>query len=286
MVALQFAPIPGLPAVDVGVFGGSGFYSFLDHVTEIVIDTPWGAPSAPLAIGTIAGLRVAFLARHGRAHEVPPHRVNYRANVAAMAQLGVRSLLAPFAAGSLQPTIHPGEFVVVDQLVDRTSARPETFHDHFDGGPQHVSLADPYDPRLRTLLVDVGREHGITVHDGGTVVVVNGPRFSTRAESAWFATMGWHVVNMTQHPEAALAREAGLRFGAVALVTDYDAGLAGSPEVAPVTQDEVFALFEQNVDRIRSVLYGTITRLAAPGVGVPLRSPSTAQPGATPARVR
>ncbi len=285
-MALQFARIPSLPAVDVGVFGGSGFYSFLDDVTQIAVDTAWGPPSAPLAVGTVGGIRVAFLPRHGREHEVPPHRVNYRANVAAMAQLGARMLLAPFAAGSLQPTIRPGEFVVVDQLVDRTSGRQETFHDHFDDGPQHVSLAEPYDPGLRALLVDVAREQGVTVHDGGTVVVVNGPRFSTRAESAWFATMGCHVVNMTQHPEAALAREAGLRFGAVALVTDYDAGLAGSPEVAPVTQDEVFAIFEQNVDRIRRVLYGAITRLAAPTAGVPPRSPSTAQPGAIPARAR
>jgi 5'-methylthioadenosine phosphorylase len=281
-MALELGPIPGVQSVDVGVFGGSGLSSFLDDAESVEVETAWGPPSAPIAIGSVAGLRVAFLPRHGRGHELPPHRVNYRANVAAMAQLGVRTLLAPFAAGSLQATIHPGEFVVVDQLVDRTSARPETFHDQFDDGPQHVSLADPYDPELRALLVDVGREQGVSVHDGGTVVVVNGPRFSTRAESAWFSTMGWHVVNMTQHPEAALAREAGLRFAAVGLVTDYDAGLEGSPATVAVTQEEVFAIFEQNVDRVRSLLYGVITRLGADADGRSPRPGPTRRPMPTP----
>lgn len=252
------------PIADVGIFGGSGFYSFLECAEEVAVETPWGAPSAPIMVGTVGGVRVAFIARHGRDHEFPPHRVNYRSNVDAMRRLGVRVLLAPFAAGSLQPTIHPGDFVVVDQLVDRTWGRPETFHDHFDNGPQHVSLADPYDSELRSALVAVGRDQGITMHDGGTVVVVNGPRFSTRAESAWFRSAGWHVVNMTQHPEAALAREAGLRFAGVALVTDYDAGVEHLPDVEPVTQEQVFAFFESNVHRLRDLLHAVIPRFADP----------------------
>ena len=177
--------------------------------------------------------------------------MNYRANVDAMRRLGVRSILAPFAAGSLRPDAVAGHLVVVDQLVDRTSGRAETFHDHFADGPCHVSMADPYDATLRSDVLataDATRDGGA---DGGTVVVVNGPRFSTRAESSWFRAMGADLVNMTQHPEAALAREAGIAYAGIALVTDYDAGVADDPAVAPVTQDEVFACFERNLARVR-----------------------------------
>lgn len=252
------------PAADVGIFGGSGFSSFLEDTDQVVIDTPWGATAAPITVGTLGRMRVAFLPRHGLRHEFPPHRVNYRANIDAMRKLGVRAILSPFAAGSLQPTIQPGDFVVVDQLVDRTSGRADTFHDDFANGPQHISLADPYDTELRALLVDVGRNHGNTMHDGGTVVVINGPRYSTRAESQWFQSAGWHVVNMTQYPEAALAREAGLRFAGIALITDYDTGIDHLPDVKPVTQDQVFASFENNVHRLRDLLLTAIPRLAEP----------------------
>jgi 5'-methylthioadenosine phosphorylase len=247
---------------DIGVFGGSGFYSFLDDVEAHAVSSPYGDPSARVAIGTLEAVRVAFIPRHGQNHEFPPHRVNYRANVAAMRELGVRALLAPFAAGSLQPTIHPGDFVVVDQLVDRTWGRADTFYDTFDDGPTHVSLADPYDEYLRHELSTATAELGVTVHDHGTVVVVQGPRFSTRAESAWYRGQGWDVINMTQYPEAALAREAGIPYGAVALVTDYDTGLEGEPGVEPVTQEQVFAFFEDNVHRVRDVLFAVIPRLA------------------------
>ncbi len=274
------------PTADVGVFGGSGFYSFLDDVHEVALETAWGPPSAPVTIGMIGDVRVAFLPRHGVGHHLPPHRVDYRANVAAMAALGVGALLAPFAAGSLQPTIHPGDFVVVDQLVDRTSGRVETFHDHFHDGPRHVSLADPYDERLRSMLVAAGRAEGFLMHERGTVVVINGPRFSTRAESEWFGKMGWDVVNMTQHPEAALAREAGLPFGAVALVTDYDAGLAGRSDIEPVSQDRVFELFERNIDRLRSLLRGVITRWSEPDSAAGTPATTTAPRHSTRSRVR
>jgi 5'-methylthioadenosine phosphorylase len=260
---------------DVGVFGGSGFYTFGDNAVGLSIDTSWGAPSAPVTIVDVGGIDVAFLPRHGIHHELPPHRVDYRANVAAMQALGVRALLAPFAAGSLRPDLRPGDLVVVDQLVDRTYGRVDTFHDHFAEGPQHVSLADPYDDELRRALLDAARAEGATVHDGGTVVVINGPRFSTRAESRWFASMGWDLVNMTQYPEAALAREAGVPYAALALVTDYDAGLEHDPTIAPVSQEQVFALFEQNLERLRAILVGAAD-LAVRGA-----STTTPRPGST-----
>ncbi len=252
---------PSSAVADIGVFGGSGFYDFVDDLEQRIVRTAYGDPSGPVTIGTVGEHRVAFLPRHGRTHQFPPHRVPYRANVAAMRDLGVRLLLAPFAAGSLQPTIHPGEFVVVDQLVDRTSGRPDTFYDSFDDGPHHVSLADPYDDDARQVLVDTAKRLGITVHERGTVVVVQGPRFSTRAESAWYRSLGWDVINMTQYPEAALAREAELRYAGIALVTDYDTGLEGIPGVEPVTQEQVFGFFEQNVDRIRELLLAAIPSL-------------------------
>ncbi len=239
---------------DLGVFGGSGFYSFLDDAEGVSVVTAWGPPSAPITIAHVAGLDVAFLPRHGVRHELPAHRVDYRANVAAMSALGVSALVAPFAAGSLRPDLKPGDLVVVDQLVDRTHGRTDTFYERFDDGPAHVSLADPYDPALRDVLLAAARAEGATVHDGGTVVVINGPRFSTRAESRWFSRMGWDLVNMTQYPEAVLAREAGIPYAGLALVTDYDSGLDDDPGVEPVTQEQVFAMFAANLDRLRAVL--------------------------------
>jgi 5'-methylthioadenosine phosphorylase len=243
---------------DVGVFGGSGLYRFLLDVEEVSIDTPWGPTSAPIAIGALGDRRVAFLPRHGAKHTLPPHRVPYRANIWALRELGVRAVLSPFAAGSLQRDIHPGDVVVCDQLVDRTWGRPDTFYDTFEGGPVHVSLADPYDDELRAVVIEAARELELTTHERGTVVVTQGPRFSTRAESAWYREAGWHVINMTQYPEAALAREAGLPFCGVALVTDHDAGVDG---IEPVTQEAVFAVFEQNVERVRALLAASIPKL-------------------------
>jgi len=269
------------PRADVGVFGGSGFYAFLDDATEVRVSTEWGTPSGPVMLATLAGLRVAFIPRHGRAHEHPAHRVDYRANVAAMRALGVRALIAPFAAGSLQPNLCPGDFVVVDQLVDRTQGRIDTYHDHFADGPQHVSLADPYDADLRRVLLEATHAEGVGTHDGGTVVVINGPRFSTRAESRWFSQMGWDLVNMTQYPEAALAREAGLAYAGLALVTDYDAGLEGDASVEAVSQERVFEMFEANLDRLRAVLERSVGLLAERGATptTPARQPIAAPAG-------
>lgn len=240
----------------VGVFGGSGFYSFLEKTEQAAIDTPYGAPSAPITIGEIAGRRVAFLPRHGTKHEYPPHRIPYRANLWAFRELGVNRVLAPTAAGSLQPHVRRGDFVVSDQVVDRTSARAQTFYD----GPEtvHVSLADPYCEDMRQIAITKARSLGIDVHETGAVVVIEGPRFSTRAESQWFSTMGWEVINMTQFPEVALARELELCYCNISLITDYDAGVEG---VAPVTVPEVIKVFNDNNAKLRDLLLAVIPAL-------------------------
>jgi 5'-methylthioadenosine phosphorylase len=241
---------------EIGVFGGSGFYAFLDHLEEVTIDTPFGPPSAPLTVGSIENRRVAFLPRHGVHHQFPPHRVNFRANLWAMRELGVTRIFGPCATGSLRPDFHPGDFVVCDQLVDRTWGRADTFSD----GPEvtHQSFADPYCPELRQVAVSTAAAQQEPCHDGGTVVVIQGPRFSTRAESRWFRSMGWDVVNMTQYPEAFLARELGICYAAIALVTDYDTGVEGIDGIAPVTMEEVFAVLERNVERTRALLLAAI----------------------------
>jgi 5'-methylthioadenosine phosphorylase len=243
----------------IGIFGGSGFYRFLDDVEEVAVDTPYGPPSARLRLGELEGVRVAFMPRHGDDHALPPHRINYRANVWAMRQAGVRRILGPSACGSLKPELSPGTFVVCDQFVDRTSAREDTFYD----GPQttHVSAAAPYCGDLSEVLVESAREEGIDVVAGGTVVVIQGPRFSTRAESRWFAANGWDVVNMTQYPECWLARELGLCYANVSLVTDYDAGLEGMPEVEPVSAEGAFAVFARNLDRLRALLFRAVPKI-------------------------
>lgn len=243
----------------IGVFGGSGFYEFLEDVEEIRLETPYGPPSAAIRVGEVEGRRVAFMPRHGDRHELPPHKVNFRANVWAMREAGVRRIVGPCACGSLQPGLGPGTFVVCDQFVDRTSGRADTFYD----GPAttHVSAADPYCTDLRRVLVETARELEIPVVDGGTVVVIQGPRFSTRAESRWFSGAGWQVVNMTQYPEAWLARELELCYATVALVTDYDVGLEGMPHIEPVSADTAFRVFAENLARLRDLLFRAIPRI-------------------------
>src|SRR3954452_18211738 len=244
---------------EIGIFGGSGFYSLLEDVREAKIDTPYGPPSDSVFLATVAGRSVAFMPRHGRRHTIPPHRVNYRANVWAMRSLGVKAVISPCAAGSLQLHVEPGHFVVSAQFVGGTTGRADTFCD----GPivSHVSSAEIYDPTLRAIALDVIREHGITVHDGGTVVVIQGPRFSTKAESRWFTDAGWEVINMTQYPEAYLCRELGMAVVNIALITDYDAGVLEGTEA--VTAHDVLEVFEQNAERIRRVVLEMVGRFPA-----------------------
>jgi 5'-methylthioadenosine phosphorylase len=240
---------------DIAVIGGSGLYALLDDAEEHGVETPYGAPSDPITLATVAGRTVAFLPRHGKDHRYPPHRIPYRANLWALHQIGVRQVLAPCAVGGLRPELGPGTFVVPDQLIDRTSGRAQTF---FDDRVVHVNFADPYCPVGRKTVLDSAQD--IEIHDGGTMVVVEGPRFSTRAESRWFTAIGGSVVNMTGHPEAVLARELGLCYTAIALVTDLDAGVEGDHGV---TQEEVFAVFGQNIERMRALLLRPVAALPA-----------------------
>ncbi|MCL6472802.1 MAG: S-methyl-5'-thioadenosine phosphorylase [Firmicutes bacterium] len=244
---------------DIGIFGGSGFYSFIEHIEEISVDTPYGPPSSKVAIGEVSGKKVAFLPRHGRDHEYPPHMINYRANIWAMKSLGVEQIIGPCASGSLQPEIRPGTFVFCDQFVDRTSGRKDTFYD----GPvtTHVSAADPYCAAMREVAYKTAKELDIPAVNGGTVVVIQGPRFSTRSESKWFSSMGWEVINMTQYPEAYLARELEMCYLNVSLITDYDVGLEGVPEIAPVSHEEVVKVFMQNNEKLKDFLLALIPKI-------------------------
>ena len=239
----------------VGIIGGSGFYALLDDAELVGMETPYGAPSAPLAFGTVSGVPVVFLPRHGIDHEFPPHAINYRANLWALREAGAAWVIAPCASGSLQATVRVGDFVVCDQYVDRTSGRRDTYFD----GPEaiHVSDAEPFSPVLRALLSEGCRELGIPAHDHGTVVVIQGPRFSTRAESRWYGAMGWEVINMTAYPEAHLARELCLGYANISLVTDYDVGLEGTG-VEPVTHAEVMKIFASNNERVKNAIFKII----------------------------
>jgi 5'-methylthioadenosine phosphorylase len=245
---------PDQAAADVAVIGGSGFYSFLDDPREIVVETPYGEPSAPISVGVVAGRSVAFVPRHGAGHRFPPHAINYRANAWALRSLGVRQVVAPCAVGGLRSEVAPGDVVVPDQLVDRTQRRVQSF---VESGAVHLPFADPYCGRLRHAVLAAGP----SLVDGGTMVVIEGPRFSTRAESAHYAAQGWTLINMTGHPEAVLAREMRQCYAAIAVVTDMD---AGAEEGEGVGQEEVFARFAANLDRLRGLLTDVIATLPDP----------------------
>ncbi|MET8141350.1 S-methyl-5'-thioadenosine phosphorylase [Sphaerisporangium sp. NPDC005288] len=241
---------------DIGVIGGSGFYSLLDDAEEIEITTPYGAPSDIITVGRIGGRTVAFVPRHGRDHRFPPHRIPYQANLWALRSLGVRQVVAPSAVGSLRAEYGPGTLVIPDQLVDRTSGRAQTYYDA--GGAVHVPFADPYCPVGRALAYSRAEAEGWNAVDGGTLVIIEGPRFSTRAESRWFTSNGWSIVGMTGHPEAVLARELALCYTSLSLVTDHDAGVDTGEGV---TQEEVFAFFAANSERMRTLVGSVVAEL-------------------------
>jgi len=240
------------PQADIGIFGGSGFYSFVDNLKPYKIETPYGAPSSQVMIGEIYGRKIAFIPRHGKQHQYPPHMVNYRANLYAFKLLGVKRVIGPCAAGSLKPEIKPGDFVICDQYVNLTSGRKDTFYD----GPitTHISSADPYCPQLREIAIECCKKLRLSFHPDGTVVVIQGPRFSTRAESRWFRSLGWDVINMTQYPEVTLARELEMCYVNISLITDYDTGLEGDPNIKPVTHEEVMRIFQENIDKLKSLI--------------------------------
>jgi 5'-methylthioadenosine phosphorylase len=247
------------PAADIGVFGGSGFYSLLEKCEEHKIETPYGAPSSPITIGQAGKRSVAFLPRHGTLHEFPPHMINYRANLWAMKELGVKRIIGPCATGSLQTDVKIGDFVICDQFVDRTSGRAGTFYD----GPvtTHISCADPYCRQLRAIAVAEGKKLTLPIHDGGTVVVIQGPRFSTKSESKWYSAQDWEVINMTQYPEALLARELEMCYVNISLITDYDVGLEGDPDIKPVTHENVIKAFTKNNEKLKKLILKMIEEI-------------------------
>jgi 5'-methylthioadenosine phosphorylase len=240
---------------EIGVIGGSGFYEFLSDTERVTITTPFGDPSDDVVIGDLGGRRVAFLARHGQGHRFPPHRVNYRANLWALRSVGVRQVLAPCAVGSLKPENGPGTIVVPDQVVDRTWGRDHTVYDGI-GHVVHVGFADPYCPRGREVAINACRAAGMSVVEAGTLVVINGPRFSSSAESRWHQQAGWTVVGMTGMPEASIARELAMCFTTIALVTDHDAGVGGGEAV---THAEVLRVFARSIDGLKAVLRSAVS---------------------------
>lgn len=240
----------------IGIFGGSGLYKFFEKGKWIEVKTPYGKPSDKIFLTEYKGKKIAFLPRHGRKHQFPPHKINYRANLFAFKKLGVQRIIAPTAAGSLQFRLRRRDFVVCDQFVDRTKNRKDTFFD----GPRtvHISSAEPYCPELRKITIKACQKNKIRVHKKGTAVVIQGPRFSTRAESRWFSSRGWEVINMTQYPEVVLAKELEMCYINISLITDYDVGLTGQKGIRPVTTDEVIKVFGQNIENVKKVILDMI----------------------------
>jgi len=242
---------------EIGIFGGSGFYKFLEDIEEIKVETPYGAPSDKVMLGNIGNKKVAFLPRHGRNHDILPHQINYKANVWAMKSLGCKRVISPCAVGSLQKEIAPGHFVICDQFVNFTSGRKDTFFE----GPicTHISVADPYCPELRNLAIKVAENNGVTVHKTGTMLVINGPRFSTKAESKFFTSQGWSVIGMTNYPESYLVREMDMCPLNISLVTDYDAGLVSDTD--PVNHKAVIEVFNNNITNLKKVLFELVEQI-------------------------
>jgi 5'-methylthioadenosine phosphorylase len=244
---------------DIGIIGGSGFSSLFDDAKVVELTTDYGKPSAAYLISEIAGKKVAFLARHGTKHTFPPHKVPYRANIAGFKQLGVKYLISSCASGSLKPEIKPGDFVINDQFIDRTKGREETFFD----GPQvvHIAVDEPYCQVLRDVASKSGKNLGYQIHEKGTVVVINGPRFSTKAESAIFRKQSWDVINMTQYPEVALAREMEMCYVGISLITDYDTGVKDDSSVKAVTTADILKVLAENNERVKKMIINMVEKI-------------------------
>ncbi len=247
--------------VRVGIIGGSGLDDpdILGDATDKRVDTPYGEPSSPLAFGSIGGVETVILARHGKNHQYSPSQVNYRANIHALKEEGVTHVLATTACGSLREEIGRGDFVIVDQFIDFTRHRNVTFHESFEDGAAHTPMAEPFDPGLRKAIREAAEEMGLRSHNGGTVVTIEGPRFSTKAESRMFRMWGGDVINMSVAPEAVLANEAGLPYAAIAMSTDYD---CWKEDEAPVTWDEIVEVFQKNADDVKNLLKTAVPKIA------------------------
>ena len=243
--------------VPVGIIGGSGLYQIegLNIIEEIDVDTPFGKPSAPLLIGELDGRRVAFLPRHGKNHQFSPSNLPYQANIWAMKSVGVFWLVGVNAVGSLREEIEPGHFVIPDQFIDKTYHRPHTL---FEEVVTHVNLSDPFHPMLREVLLQATRDEGVTVHDGGTYVCMEGPAFSTRAESLMHRQWGAQLIGMTASTEARLAREAEMCYACINLSTDYD---SWREEEEGVDVSSVLTILKQNITNVKRVLKTVIPRI-------------------------
>lgn len=249
----------GKAKADIGIIGGSGFYSFFTKAEAVNFETPYGRASGQYAIGEIAGKRVVFLPRHGEKHQYPPHVIPYRANIWGLKKLGVKFIISPCAAGSLQSKIRPGDFVICDQFVDRTWGRKDSFYD----GPKtvHIAADSPFCPSLRKVAIKVGKKFNYRIHQNGTVVVINGPRFSTKAESQWFRSCGWQVINMTIYPEVVLARELQICYLNISLITDYDTGVREDKRIKPVSLQQVLTIFKKNNEKVKTMIFELIKKI-------------------------
>jgi len=243
--------------IKFGIIGGTGFYEFFSgKKREVVVKTKFGLPSDKIVIGNLFGKRIAFLSRHGKKHQLPPHKIPYRANIAAMKELGVERIIAPTAVGSLKRNIRPGDFVICDQFIDQTKKRKDTFFD----GPQvaHIEMAYPYCPEFRKIAISQAKKLNLKIHPQGTVVVIEGPRFSTLADSSRFSKMGGDLINMTQYPEVVLALELGICYLNISLVTDYDVGTYAENKIKPVSIEQVLNNFSKNTIKLRKLVSAII----------------------------
>ncbi len=246
--------------VKVGIIGGSGLDDpeILDNAEIIHADTPYGKPSSALSVGQINGVDVVLIARHGEKHQFSPTQVNYRANIHALKNQGVTHVIATTACGSLKAEIDRGHFVIVDQFIDFTKHRKITFHDSFENGAVHTPMAEPFDSGLRKMLYAAAKELGYATHYGGTVITIEGPRFSTKAESKMFRMWGGDVINMSVATEAMLANEAGIPYAVIAMSTDYD---CWKEDEEPVSWEEILEVFHQNADRVKKLLINAVSKI-------------------------
>ena len=242
----------------IGVFGGSGFYSLLDSPEIREVETPHGKPSSKITVGKIAAKDIAFIARHGERHQYPPHKIPYKANIWAFKELGVDRIIAPSAVGSLKKEIKPGEFLVPDQFVNFTR-RDDTF---YNDETVHIASHEPYCPELREMLITAAKEMQLPVHNKGTVVVINGPRFASHAESHMFRALGFDIINMTQYPECVLAREQEICYANISIVTDYDTGVKDDTAIKPVSIEEVLRVFKENNEKIKQLIFNLVPKIS------------------------
>lgn len=246
--------------IKLGIIGGSGLDDpdILKDAKEIEATTPYGKPSSSFKIGKIGRVEVVLLARHGRKHEIPPSQVNYRANIYALKKLGCTHILATTACGSLKEEIGRGHLVILDQFIDFTRHRKITFHEKFTDGPKHTPMATPFNENLRNILIKTCKELKLVHHKAGTVITIEGPRFSTRAESKMFKSWGADVINMSIAPEVTLANELSIPYAAIAMSTDYD---CWKSDEKPVTWEQVLEIFNKNADNVKKVLINAISKI-------------------------